>query len=231
MPSKPRRATAVAIYNATVLLVRKRREPRCSLPGGSVRKGESTVAAAARHVYEQAGLHVTNVERLFSHTGHIEEHQVCLVRVRDDHIRLGKDRQLDHAEWWNGIDQRDTMPHVRAILEHEKVGFPPRAQRSSRAIRSAPAVRREGFLHAVSEAWRVCRGRPFDIMARGLGQDFSPNESLEWTRLGSMTARRFARRASKIGAPSQEGIVPTVTFDRDGVRLAVVPITFVYTVG
>ena len=126
MASKHRRATAIVIHDGKVLLVRERGQTGYSLPGGSINDREPTVSAAARELYEETGLHVTEVKRLFSHEGRVLDHQVCLVRVTDGQIKLSRDKELDYAEWWDGKGTKETLPHVRAILGHRGIPFPRR---------------------------------------------------------------------------------------------------------
>ena len=52
--------------------------------------------------------------------------ELHLVHVRDGQIRLSRDRELDYAEWWDGKGEKETLPHVRAILRHRDIPFPRR---------------------------------------------------------------------------------------------------------
>ena len=49
------RATVVAFRDNKVLLVMDKGRRRYSLPGGGVNKGEPSIAAAARELYEESG--------------------------------------------------------------------------------------------------------------------------------------------------------------------------------
>ena len=110
------RAVAVVVRRNKVLLVRDRGKHRFSLPGGGIRKGEPTVSAAARELYEELGLRARSVERLrhCDFRGAFNHHRVCRVEA------LGRPRlrghELDRFVWW---DMRDSLPlygHVTSIL-------------------------------------------------------------------------------------------------------------------
>ena len=62
--TRRRRGTALVIRKGKVLLVRDKGKSRFSLPGGGINKGEPTVSAAARELYEELGMRPQKVIRL-----------------------------------------------------------------------------------------------------------------------------------------------------------------------
>ena len=118
-----RRATAVVIHEGKVLLVQDRGKRPYSLPGGGYNRKEPTVSAAAREVFEETGLHVRKVERLFNHDGATQTHHVCLIEIGGSRRIHRQQRELSDARWWNGKDELPLNTHVVKILSHPKIGF------------------------------------------------------------------------------------------------------------
>jgi len=111
-----KRGTAVVIRDGKVLLVRDRGRHHYSLPGGAVKKGEPTVSAAARELYEELGLHVIKVTRLrqCDFRGAVSEHKVCLIEASGEpHLR---EHELDKFMWWDMKTSIPVYAHVKKIL-------------------------------------------------------------------------------------------------------------------
>lgn len=113
------RGVAVVIQRGKLLLVRDKGKPRYSLPGGAIKKGEPTVAAAARELYEELGLKAVSIRRLqqCDFRGSASMHRVCLVTEVDGKPRL-RGHELDKFRWWN---MKEPIPpvyaHVKGILK------------------------------------------------------------------------------------------------------------------
>jgi 8-oxo-dGTP pyrophosphatase MutT (NUDIX family) len=111
------RATAIIIRDGKVLLVRDRIASEFSLPGGAMNKGEPTISAATREVYEELGLHAFRVTRLkpCDYKGSTNEHKVCFIET-DGQPHM-KGHELAEFIWW---DMRESIPifsHVKEILK------------------------------------------------------------------------------------------------------------------
>lgn len=111
------RATAVVVRGGEVLLVRDRGRRRFSLPGGGVRKGEPSISAAARELYEELGMKATSMERLreCDFTGTANKHRVCLITEFEGYPHL-KGHELDKFIWWDMKYPLPAFSHVRVIL-------------------------------------------------------------------------------------------------------------------
>jgi 8-oxo-dGTP pyrophosphatase MutT (NUDIX family) len=110
------RGVAVVVRHGKVLLVRDRGKHRFSLPGGAVKKGEPTVSAAARELYEELGLTATKVTRLRDRDfrGAVSIHKVCLVEANGEpHLR---GQELDKFMWWDTKTPVPVYAHVRYIV-------------------------------------------------------------------------------------------------------------------
>lgn len=96
------RATVVAIGrdNRVLLVMERRGRDRFSLPGGSVERGESSIAAAARELYEETGLNASKIEWRLEHKSRYNRHQVFLAVPRGQ-VRL-RDGELKEYIWWDG---------------------------------------------------------------------------------------------------------------------------------
>ena len=108
------RATVVAIRDEKVLLVVDRGRNRYSLPGGGVNRGEPSIAAAARELYEETGLNCSRIEYLFNYKGRIQRHRVfSAVPVGEAQL---KDGELTRYTWWDGKRKLRIEKHVSDIL-------------------------------------------------------------------------------------------------------------------
>ncbi len=112
------RATAVILQDNKVLLVRDRGHHNFSLPGGGLKKGESSLKAAAREIYEELGLKTLSSERLRNcdFIGSISKHRVCLLFITGKPYL--KSRELNKFIWWDMKRKLPTYAHVRLILEN-----------------------------------------------------------------------------------------------------------------
>ena len=115
-----KRGTAVVIRHEKVLLVRDKGRHHFSLPGGAIKKGEPTVSAAARELYEELGLHITKVTRLreCDFRGSTSEHKVCLIQASGEpHLR---GHELNKFIWWDMKEPVPVHAHVKGILRKIK---------------------------------------------------------------------------------------------------------------
>jgi len=115
------RATAVIMRDCKVLLVRDKGRHDFSLPGGGFKRGESTVQAGAREVYEELGLRTVSAERLrhCDLEGRRAKHKVCLLETRGGPYL--KSRELDRFIWWDMKSELPVQGHVKYILGKLKV--------------------------------------------------------------------------------------------------------------
>lgn len=111
--SRPR-ATVIALRDDKVLLVMDKGAKKYSLPGGRVERGEPSIAAAARELYEETDLSCSKIEWLFHHESKSNSHQVFLATATGD-IRL-KDGELNRYTWWDGNREISVYSSVKDIL-------------------------------------------------------------------------------------------------------------------
>ena len=112
-----KRGTAVVIRDGKVLLVRDKGHQRFSLPGGGIRKGEPTVSAAVRELYEELGLTAIKVTRLreCDFRGSLSEHKACLIQAKGEpHLR---GHELNKFIWWDMKEPIPIYAHVKNILK------------------------------------------------------------------------------------------------------------------
>ena len=108
------RATVVVIRDERVLLVMDRGRNRFSLPGGGVHRGEPSIAAAARELYEETGLNCSTIEWQFHYNGRTQRHRVFRATPTGE-VRL-KDGELTRYIWWDGKQSVSVQKHVVDIL-------------------------------------------------------------------------------------------------------------------
>jgi 8-oxo-dGTP pyrophosphatase MutT (NUDIX family) len=114
------RATVVAIRDETVLLVMDRGRSRYSLPGGGVNRGEPSIAAAARELYEETGLNCSKIEWRLDYKGRMQRHKVFRATPTGE-VQL-KDGELTGYIWWDGKQNIRVERHVLDILA--QMGWP-----------------------------------------------------------------------------------------------------------
>jgi 8-oxo-dGTP pyrophosphatase MutT (NUDIX family) len=115
------RGTAVVIRHGKALLVRDKGHHKFSLPGGGIKKGEPTVSAATRELFEELGLSAVKVTRLRNcdFRGSLSVHKVCLIEAHGEpHL---KGHELNKFIWWDMKAPIPIYAHVTHILK--KINF------------------------------------------------------------------------------------------------------------
>jgi len=108
------RATAVVVRDGRVLLVRDKGKRQYSLPGGGINKGEPSIAAAARELYEELGLSADRIERVLTYGGGTRRHSVFLITAFHGELRIKS--ELDKFLWWDRKSEIPLFEHVEGIL-------------------------------------------------------------------------------------------------------------------
>ena len=121
MPFGPR-ATAVVIKQGKVLLVRERGRCQYSLPGGGIHRGEPSISAAARELYEEVGLSTHKIERVGTHQSRTRRHFVYVVTDFRGRPRLKS--EICALVWWDGKSSMAMPNHVNEILKLVHERFP-----------------------------------------------------------------------------------------------------------
>lgn len=115
---KRKRATVIVETNKGILLVShsKERPPTFMLPGGGVRGGEYSIHGAIRELYEETGLHSSEVRYLFSLTTKHHRHKVFLIKA---YGRLRRRHETKYIAFWNEHTKSKLKMawHVRPIIE------------------------------------------------------------------------------------------------------------------
>jgi 8-oxo-dGTP pyrophosphatase MutT (NUDIX family) len=113
------RGVAVVIKRGKVLLVRHRGRNRLSLPGGGVKRGEPTVSAAARELYQEVGFHSILVEcwKDCDFEGSRDYHKVCLIKTTGKAYVKSPDK-IEEIAWWDMKKPMPLNPHVKHILNN-----------------------------------------------------------------------------------------------------------------
>jgi 8-oxo-dGTP pyrophosphatase MutT (NUDIX family) len=102
------------------LLVRDKGHHKFSLPGGGIKKGEPTVSAATRELFEELGLSAIKATRLrhCDYKGSMSIHKVCLIEAHGEpHLR---GHELNKFIWWDMKTNIPVYAHVTHILSKIK---------------------------------------------------------------------------------------------------------------
>ena len=117
MNHKRRRATVIVNTDEGILLVSHSRSnrPQYMLPGGGVKKGEQSIVAAIRELYEETGLHSSEVKFLFELESNHHKHKVFLITTYG-HLR--KRHETKHIRFYNesSKDKYKLAWHVEPII-------------------------------------------------------------------------------------------------------------------
>ena len=119
-----KRATAIVVRDGKLLLVRDKGKRKFSLPGGGVNRGEPSLAAAARELFEETRLSPSKVEFLCKYRGAANSHRVFWVEAHGEvHIT----HELDGYVWWDREESIPRLSHVDKILKMCSLDHPKRA--------------------------------------------------------------------------------------------------------
>ena len=108
------RATALVIQDNKVLLVLDRGRNHFSLPGGGVKRGEPSMAAAVRELYEETGLSASKAQYVGEYQGQYNLHKVYLLEAHGK-VKLGS--ELQDYIWWDRKLGIRREAHVDAVLK------------------------------------------------------------------------------------------------------------------
>lgn len=118
MVHKRKRATAIVETNKGILIVSHSRHgsPIYMLPGGGVKKGERSSSAVKRELYEETGLHSSDVNFLFNLETKHHLHRVFRIETYG-HLR--KRHETTHIRFFNDStkDRYKLAWHVKPIIE------------------------------------------------------------------------------------------------------------------
>lgn len=121
--SKRRRATTIVEMEDGILLVSHSRHgaPSYMLPGGGIKKGEHSICAAVRELYEETGLHTKEIKYLFDQESKHHKHKVFVVKT---YGRLRKRHETKHIRFYNNStkDKYKIAWHVKPIIDRFFIG-------------------------------------------------------------------------------------------------------------
>ena len=95
-----KRATTIVETQKGIILVSHSRHgnPTYMLPGGGVKKGEHSICAAVRELYEETGLNSSEIKYLFEITTKHHKHKVFLAKP---YGKLRKRHETKHIRFYN----------------------------------------------------------------------------------------------------------------------------------
>jgi ADP-ribose pyrophosphatase YjhB (NUDIX family) len=116
-----KRVTAIVETDKGIVLVSHSRhgKPTFMLPGGHIRKKETLMGAVTRELYEETGLHASEVQYLFELPTKHNLHKVFFIKTYGD---LKKSHETTHINFWNDStkDKLKVSWHVKPIIEKYK---------------------------------------------------------------------------------------------------------------
>ncbi len=109
-----RRATVLANKNGRFLLVKEQGRHEYSLPGGGIERGEPSLLAAVRELYEETRLKVSAIRYIGDLDGRRAIHYVFYAEVYGT-VRLQR-KEIAGYRWWDGQEPVETQGHVKGAL-------------------------------------------------------------------------------------------------------------------
>jgi 8-oxo-dGTP pyrophosphatase MutT (NUDIX family) len=105
----------VVINNGRILLVLDKGKHTFSLPGGGVKQGEPSLAAAARELFEETGISARRAEYVGRHVTKNTTHAIVVIdKFRGE---PHKKCEISAFVWWDLKQNINVRPHVTAILQ------------------------------------------------------------------------------------------------------------------
>lgn len=112
--AKRKRATVIVWKGDLILLVQERGNGRFGLPGGGIERGEPSLIAAARELYEETRLKLSSI----CYVGDVDRptnlHYVFEARAYGE-VRLQR-KEISTYKWWDGKETVPLHPHVKQAL-------------------------------------------------------------------------------------------------------------------
>jgi len=109
------RATVVVVKDGKILLVRDKGQRRYSLPGEGIHRGEPSISADARELYEETGFSADKIERVLTYQGATRRHAVFLITAHHRRVRLKS--ELDALLWWDRKTDVPAYDHISSVLD------------------------------------------------------------------------------------------------------------------
>ena len=110
---KRKRAAVLAAKDGLFLLVQEQGQSYYSLPGGGIERGEPSLLAAVREVYEETRLKMSSIRYLGDLDGRRGVHFVFFAEVYGN-IRL-HGKEIAGYKWWDG-QSVPVQGHVKGAL-------------------------------------------------------------------------------------------------------------------
>lgn len=112
--SKRIRAAVLAVKDDSFLLVQERGRSDYSLPGGGIERGEPSLLAAVRELYEETRLKASSVRYIGDINGRRALHYVFVAEVYGE-IRLQR-KEIGGYRWWDGKESLPVQGHVKGAI-------------------------------------------------------------------------------------------------------------------
>lgn len=110
----------MAFNGKEYLLVRERGRSEYSLPGGGIERGEPSLLAAVRELYEETRLKVSAIRYIGDLDGQRARHYVFFAEVYGN-IRLQR-KEIESSFWWDANSPIKAQGHVKGALALLKQG-------------------------------------------------------------------------------------------------------------
>ena len=110
-----KRAAALVMKNSKILLVREKGNSSYSIPGGGINKGEPTMSAAIRELYEELKLSAYQAEYLGTVKGKKATQYVYKIKAKG--TPKPNPKEISNYKWWDTNTKINVQNHVYAIKE------------------------------------------------------------------------------------------------------------------